>query len=111
MSLAKLLALGIHAGMVVSYDEVRHALSSVIFSFLNCIGGHTRPCPSWSPDWSTRFSVSLGLRYVLESCADDLAPIDRLIDPKQTLPADYSPPIRYPAIRPWLAGIECNSIN
>jgi hypothetical protein len=24
----------------------------------------------------------------LESCADDLAPIDRLIDPKQTLPAD-----------------------
>jgi hypothetical protein len=37
MSLAKLLALGIHAGMVVSYDEVRHARSSVIFSFLNCI--------------------------------------------------------------------------
>jgi hypothetical protein len=88
MSFAKLLALGIHAGMVVSYDEVRHALSSVIFSFLNCIGGHTRLYPSWSPDWSTRFPVSLGLRYVLESCADDLAPIDRLIDPKQTLPAD-----------------------
>jgi len=53
----------------------------VIFSFLNCIGDHTRPYPSWSSDWSTRFPVSLGLRYVSESCADDLAPIDRLIDP------------------------------
>ncbi len=27
------------------------------------------------------------------------------------IPADYSLPVRYPAIRPWLAGIECNSIN
>jgi hypothetical protein len=36
MSLAKLLALRIHAGMVVSYDEVWHALCSVIFTFLNC---------------------------------------------------------------------------
>jgi hypothetical protein len=27
------------------------------------------------------------------------------------MPADYSPPDRYPAIQPWLAGIECNSIN
>jgi hypothetical protein len=25
--------------------------------------------------------------------------------------ADYLPPIRYPAIRPWLTGIECNLIN
>src|SRR6476620_3400167 len=24
---------------------------------------------------------------------------------------DYSSPLRYPAIRPWLAGIECNSIH
>ncbi|HKF11110.1 MAG TPA: hypothetical protein VKB89_20685 [Xanthobacteraceae bacterium] len=28
-----------------------------------------------------------------------------------TAPADYSPPIQYPAIRPWLPGTECNSIN
>jgi hypothetical protein len=36
MSLTKLLALRIHAGVIVSYDEVWHAFSSVIFSFLNC---------------------------------------------------------------------------
>jgi hypothetical protein len=35
MSLAKLLALRIHAGMVVSYDQVLHAFSSVNFSSLN----------------------------------------------------------------------------
>jgi hypothetical protein len=28
-----------------------------------------------------------------------------------TIPADYSPPVRYPAIRPWLVGSECSSIN
>jgi hypothetical protein len=27
-----------------------------------------------------------------------------------TAAADYSPPIQYPAIWPWLAGTECNSI-
>jgi len=37
MSFAKLLALRIHAEVVVSYDEVWHAPSSVIFSSLNCI--------------------------------------------------------------------------
>src|SRR5215831_15220845 len=26
-------------------------------------------------------------------------------------PPDAASPIRYPAIRPWLAGTECNSIN
>ena len=26
-------------------------------------------------------------------------------------PADCSSPIRYPAIRPWLTGTECNSIK
>jgi hypothetical protein len=27
------------------------------------------------------------------------------------IPADRSLPIRYPAKRPWLEGIECNSMN
>src|SRR5262249_54558738 len=30
---------------------------------------------------------------------------------RRVSPADCSPPIRYPAIRPWLAGAKCSSIN
>jgi hypothetical protein len=27
------------------------------------------------------------------------------------IPADYSPPVRYPLVRPWLVGSECSSIT
>ena len=30
---------------------------------------------------------------------------------RRVYPADCSSPIRYPAIRPWQAGTECNSIH
>src|SRR5262252_9783014 len=30
---------------------------------------------------------------------------------RRVYPADCSSPIRYPAIRPWLAGTECKPIN
>jgi hypothetical protein len=50
MSLTKLLALRIHAGVIVSYDEVWHAFSSVIFSFLNCTGDHVPQYSRWSPN-------------------------------------------------------------
>ena len=49
-------------------------------------------------------------------------PFSTVSDPQRTsapltgckmpaIPADLSSPIRYPAIRPWLTGTECNSIN